>query len=321
MTIYKKFNETELSPFQARYGESVPDNTCYTNEFVEKILSRKTIRRFSQKPLPPGLLEKLIAVAQSSPTSSMLQTWSVIAIESKENRKVFFEGDNAHANGTHFNAALNEILNRGQYDATMECPLFLIWLVDRSIINAVYDSDTIQDPELKKLQPVAKEKNSLLTYELSAIIDATIAAQTFVLSAESVGLGTMYCGALREMDINEHFNIPKHALPIFGICVGYPLGDYLNVFGGLKIKTELFDYVDKPVYTKPRLPQALVLHREEYKTLNFNLLAHYNDLMKEFYKTYSLKYDWFNRCIKRSIGGKLTDKVKQIANKAGFFFR
>ncbi|MCF5721867.1 hypothetical protein GIV38_09500 [Pseudomonas syringae] len=44
------------------------------------------MRSFRDKPLPPGTLEALTAAAQSAATSSNLQAWSVIAVQSRERK-------------------------------------------------------------------------------------------------------------------------------------------------------------------------------------------------------------------------------------------
>ena len=76
--LYKYFSN--LTSFQSRYGTSEVQYFASSNEFVDKILTRKSVRIFDYRPLDEGTLELLIAAAQSAPTSSMIQPWSVIAI-------------------------------------------------------------------------------------------------------------------------------------------------------------------------------------------------------------------------------------------------
>jgi FMN reductase (NADPH)/FMN reductase [NAD(P)H] len=59
-----------------------------------------------------------------------------------------------------------------------------------------------------------------------ACCDAVIAAQTAVIAAESLGIGSCYIG-----DIVEHyeihrrlFDLPRYAIPICLVCFGYPTG-------------------------------------------------------------------------------------------------
>jgi nitroreductase len=58
-----------------------------------------------------------------------------------------------------------------------------------------------------------------------AVIDAALAAQNAVVAAEALGLGTVSIGALRNrpLDVAAELGLPPRVLPIFGLCVGWPL--------------------------------------------------------------------------------------------------
>ena len=62
---------------------------------------------------------------------------------------------------------------------------------------------------------------------LLACCDALIAAQTAVIAAESVGVGSCYIGDILEKYEfhRESFNLPDFALPIGLICFGYPTAE------------------------------------------------------------------------------------------------
>ncbi len=312
----KKFNETTLSKFQARYGQEIPDNHYPSNQFIEQLLARKSIRRFNNKKIDPKLIEKLLAAAQSAPTSSMLQPWSVISL-SEEKRRVLYNQRNSHWLGeTKANPdQLRTPTDPGNLRALKECSHFFIWLVDCSILDYVF-SDPSLDKKYKDLK-IQRERGSRasqeLHYELRSIIDTVIAAQTFSLAAESLGLGVMYMGSVRNMDLQEEFSIPDHVMPLFGMCVGYPLSNDLNPFGAGKID----QYEKKPSHIKPRLPQELIYHQDEYKPLDVEKLHEYNSLMESFYSYYELGRDWFYRVIDRTF--PLSNSFKKLAVKYGFF--
>ena len=65
-----------------------------------------------------------------------------------------------------------------------------------------------------------------------------------VVAAESLGLGTVYIGAMRNdpQRVAELVGLPKQAVVVFGLCVGHP---------DPAAKAEV----------KPRLPQSSVLQR------------------------------------------------------------
>ncbi|MFN4101661.1 MAG: nitroreductase family protein [Pararhodobacter sp.] len=83
---------------------------------------------------------------------------------------------------------------------------------------------------------------------LAAACDAAIFAQNVLLAAQSMGLGGCYIGNLRNDPefIASELALPPRAVVMFGLALGY----------------------EKPPLTgiRPRLPQSVVLHREQYST-------------------------------------------------------
>jgi nitroreductase len=301
---YKKFDETTLSNFQARYGEAIPDNTFPVNEFIENILARKTVRKFLDKQIDPKLFEKLIACAQSAPTSSMIQPWSIIVLKDKKQKFKFFQSDNINHTGLLTSPSLKEPADPENFSAITGCDIFIIWLVDCSLMDKIFtdESLTISHPELETLRKSAYESARNSSFEIRSICDAVIAAQTFCLAAESMGLGTMYCGSIKTMDLKTKFNIPDHAMPLFGICVGYPDTGLNNT-------------------VKPRLPQRFIVHNETYQSKDFNDVKLYNKLLELFYKTHQLSRDWFYRIIARTQISQTSEKYRELIDKYGFKFK
>jgi FMN reductase (NADPH)/FMN reductase [NAD(P)H] len=102
---------------------------------------------------------------------------------------------------------------------------------------------------------------------LLACCDALIAAQTAVLAAESIGIGSCYIGDIMENYEfhKELFNLPKYTFPITMLCFGYP-----------KEKSLLKEL-------KPRFSQQYIHFKNEYKQLN-------KDDFKEMFKTRKLNH-------------------------------
>jgi hypothetical protein len=82
---------------------------------------------------------------------------------------------------------------------------------------------------------------------LLGAIDAALAAQNAVVALESLGLGTVYIGAMRNHPeaVAAELSLPPRAAAVFGLVVGWP-------------------DPAAPASVKPRLPQSAVLHREAY---------------------------------------------------------
>ena len=170
----------------------------------------------------------------------------------------------------------------------------------------MYPPDTID---------LANEAFRYANYEIRSMCDAIISAQTFCLAAESMGLGTQYCGSIKCIDLSESLNLPGRVMPLFGICLGYPEKD-LDFLG-------VVNTTAKDDYLKPRLPQQVVVHREQYQKADINIIKQYNLLMRKFYHYYGLlrATDWIERIIVRTQLKDPQRLYKKLINKYDFWFK
>ena len=269
-------NPTEL--LHSRYGKDfnleIDWNDCLTT-----LLSHRSIRAYLPQQLPPGTLELLVAAAQSASTSSNLQTWSVVAIEEAGRKEELSQlaGNQAHIR---------------------QCPLFLVWLADLARLTYVAESRGLSHGGLDYLEMF-----------VMATVDAALAAQNAALAAESLGLGTVYIGAMRNQpeQVAAVLALPPHVFPVFGLCVGYP-------------------DPAKAAAVKPRLSQTAVLHRETYKLAQEEAIADYNEVMKTFYTQQQMNIpgDWSEHSAKRvatpeSLSGR--DRLRDALKNLGFELR
>ncbi len=65
----------------ARYGAPTISALQQWNDTIDQLLEHRSVRAFTDQPLPGGTLETLVAAAQSASTSSNLQVWSVVAVQ------------------------------------------------------------------------------------------------------------------------------------------------------------------------------------------------------------------------------------------------
>jgi nitroreductase len=207
-----------------RYGSARAPEPFAVNNTLEHILAHRSVRRFLPRPVSDRTLELLVAAAQSAPTSSNLQLWSVVTVSDPERRRELAKvaGGQSHVERS---------------------PLFLVWLADLHRISEIADR-----------RGTSKDGIPYLETFLSAVVDTTLAAQNAVVAAESLGLGTVYIGAIRNQPnrVAEILSLPPNVLAIFGMCVGWP---------DPEIQTAI----------KPRLPQEVVLHRDVYRSLENHL--------------------------------------------------
>jgi nitroreductase len=202
-----------------RYGADALPPAGPWNETIGTLLAHRSVRGYLPDALPTGTLETLVAAAQSAATSSNMQFWSAVAVTDPAKKKVLAEiaGGQKHIE---------------------QCPLFIAWVADLS-----------RNERLGAAEDTTLECLPYLETFMVACIDAALAAQNAVIAAQSIGLGAVYIGAMRNdpVRVAELLGLPPRAFVVFGLCVGY---------ADPKAAGEV----------KPRLPQATVLHRERYDT-------------------------------------------------------
>lgn len=186
---------------QARYGASapslpVPENTSGAI-VLDGLLAHKSVRHYRPEPLPPGTLEWLVAAAQSTATSSNLQTWSVVALQDPERKS-------------------EAATLCGDQDFIRQAPLFLVFCADLSRLTFVSERAELAGEGLEYLEMF-----------LMAALDASLAAQNAAVAAEALGLGICYVGGARNSPraLAELLQLPPRVFAVFGLAVGWPAPD------------------------------------------------------------------------------------------------
>lgn len=250
----------------ARYDGAVPA-VGLTSAAIEGMLAHRSTRAFRGDALPAGTAETLVAAAQSAPTSSNLQTWSVVAVEDAARR-----GRIAALVGQPF---------------ITQAPLLLVWLADLSRLERVGEAAGQPTTALEYLESF-----------LTAAIDAALAAQNAVVALESLGLGGCYLGVLRNrpLELAAELALPPNVVAVFGLSVGWP---------DPAVATEV----------KPRLPQATILHREQYSAAaEPAAVARYDAAMRGFSQRQGLgDQAWTPRALGRVGEAKALNGRDQLA--------
>ncbi|MHA2109229.1 MAG: nitroreductase family protein [Candidatus Hodarchaeales archaeon] len=156
-----------------------------SQDIFKIINNRRSIRKFTEKPISKEVLKKILVAGQRAPFA--FQGWSVVYTRKPEKMK----------------------LKIGVYPTTKVLMFFLLDLniVEKIINQRGYDYD-------------AEDANTMWL----AIQDATLASENVILAAEAMGLGSVLLGATpkRYEEIREVFNLPTRVFPIVGLCLGYP---------------------------------------------------------------------------------------------------
>jgi FMN reductase (NADPH)/FMN reductase [NAD(P)H] len=172
------------------------------NPVLELIHGRKSIRDYEDRPVPEAVREQIIQAALRAPTAGNMMLYSII-----------------HVSDPAAKATLARTCDNQPFIA--KAPLVLLFLADYQRWYDYFRLSGAEELSARRGRPMQTPEEGDL---LLACCDALIAAQTAVLAAESLGLGSCYIGDILE-NCEEHrrlFSLPRYAFPIGLLCFGYP---------------------------------------------------------------------------------------------------
>lgn len=241
-----------------------------TNEVLKTIANRMSIRKFKNKPVSDDLMEQVMTAATSGPNVQNFQPYTFIEANQVTKDK------------------LAEIANM-PYVAS--APRFFILAID---YNKLFIGST--EEEISKI----KENLSWIHNQNNALISAGIAADNFVLAANSLGLGvvTMSYPVISTDIIQSEMDLPDFVAPVLGLSIGY---------------------ADQNPGIKPKLPiNGGFWMKEKYdQTALENAVEQYNQTMKEYYSNRGIEDTWTSRNKKLLLSGNddFSDNSKYFKEK------
>ncbi|WP_251975912.1 oxygen-insensitive NADPH nitroreductase [Salinicola avicenniae] len=197
---------------------------------IDLLKSHRSIRAFTAQPISDTQREAIIDAAQSASTSSFLQCSSIVRITDPAMRDTLVE------------------LTGGQ-KWVAQAAEFWVFCADFH----------------RHLEICPEAELGLAEQLLLGSVDTAMMAQNAMAAAESLGLGGVFIGGLRNNigAVTELLELPKFVLPLFGFCIGWP---------------------DAEPDLKPRLPHKMLVHENRYQPLDREALAAYDDDMRAYYQ-------------------------------------
>jgi nitroreductase len=172
------------------------------NETIQLLLSRKSIRAYEERPISAVDKELLLQATLRAPTAGNMMLYSIIEV------------DDQAAKDTLARSCDNQPF-------IARAPLVLLFLADYQRWFDYYILSGVEDLCRRRGEPLRKPQEGDL---FLACNDALIAAQTAVVAAESLGIGSCYIGDIMEnYEIHrDMFGLPQYVFPICLLCFGYP---------------------------------------------------------------------------------------------------
>jgi len=185
---------TYAEAIERHFGDGGPSSEGVAeNDFIRRVISRKTVRRYNDVIPSDSLLDLLVAAALSTSAKSDFQQASILRVADPIKR-----------------TAIGALFPSMPWIGVS--PVFFIFLGDARRLQRV--------GELRG-KPV---RNGTLEGFLNASVDAALAMQTMILCAESARLGVCPISVIRnEIDkVAAILALPDLVFPVAGLCLGYP---------------------------------------------------------------------------------------------------
>ena len=188
-----------LTTLKARFGSApalteahLPNGTGGVDVLAD-MANRRVVRRYSDKPIDPALLEMLCAVALSAPSKSDLQQADIVIVTDKAQRE-----------------KLEALIPENPW--AKAGPALLVFCGNNRRHRLLFEW---------RGRPFV---NDYLDPFFNAAVDTGIVLATFVAAADRVGLGTCPISQIRNhaAQVAEVLGLPQHVFPVAGLGIGWP---------------------------------------------------------------------------------------------------
>ena len=236
--------------------------------------SHRSIRKFTDREVDDQTLKTIIAAAQCAATSHFVQAYTVIQVKNRAKRKTIAD-------------------LAGPQMWVERAPVFLVFCADLNRLDAAC-----------RMHDTNMEKGWAEQF-VTATVDAALLAQNVLIAAESLGLGGVFIGGIRNdpQTVCDQLEIPDQAYPVFGMCLGWPAHD------------------PPP---KPRLPVEAVLFDDRYPEKHDRAaLDEYDRVTNHYYlnRNSNLRDETWTAQMADFMGKVIRPHMKEFLENKGFFLK
>ncbi|RVT99192.1 NADPH-dependent oxidoreductase [Rhodovarius crocodyli] len=179
---------------RARYGALPFEPPAEIAPALSALLDRRVTRRYRDEAIPDPLLSTVLAGAQSAPSKSDLQQYSIIVLRDRA-----------------------KIAAIAGWIGTMP------WIADAPVL-LIFCGDLNRGRRLGALYGRENANDNMDSF-LNASVDAALAMGFTIMAADAAGLGTCPISYVRNHleKIGPMLKLPKGVFPVAGLTLGWPV--------------------------------------------------------------------------------------------------
>ena len=203
---------------------------------LQTAFAHRSIRKFKAQAVPADSLRAVLEAGQAASSSSFMQIVSIIRVTDPAIR-----------------AQIRPVCaagGKGGQAYVETAPEFIVFCADTTRY-----AHFAPDAQLDWIEVL-----------LIGAVDVGIFAQNVLLAAESMGLGGVFIGSIRNdlARVGEMLGCPQGVVPIVGMCLGHP---------------------DQEPMRRERLPLDAILSENRFQAAPADALQAYNDNVQAYYRT------------------------------------
>ncbi|MDK4529117.1 oxygen-insensitive NADPH nitroreductase [Kingella kingae] len=238
---------------------------------LETAFAHRSIRKFSDEPISTEMFDAIIHAGQMASTSSFMQAVSIVRVTDRAIRAQIRE------------VCANAYQGKLGHHYVENCAEFLVFCVDTA-----RHTQLVPDAQIEWTEVL-----------LTGAVDVGIFSQNVLLAAESLGLGGVFIGSLRNdmTTISKLLDLPHGVMPMVGMCLGHP--------------------AQEPVQ-RPRLPVTVVVSENRYRPASADELAQYDEVVHQYYLTRSNMDLTWSQQIAANLRGEVRPNALAYLQSQGF---
>jgi nitroreductase len=178
------------------------------NPTINLLLRRRSIRAYTDQPIVPEVKAQLLQATLRAPTAGNLTLYTIIEVQDQAIKDRL-------------------VVTCDDQPFIAKAPLVLLFLADYQRWEDYFTACGVDEVCAQKgIERRHPQEGDLFL----ACCDALIAAQTAVMAADALGLGSCYIGDIMENyeAHRELFDLPRYVFPIAMVCFGYPTEEQIN---------------------------------------------------------------------------------------------
>jgi nitroreductase len=161
------------------------------------------VRNFQDRPVPPGVVDRLLQNALHAPSAGFSQGWAFLVLQGLEDTGRFWD------------AVFPQERAKFRWAGMFKAPVIIVPLSHKQgYLDRYAEADKGWTDKDEKRWPVPYWD-----------IDTGFASLLMLLTAVDEGLGALFFGIFKPDDFRAAFGVPDAYVPIGAIALGYPAPD------------------------------------------------------------------------------------------------